>query len=167
MAIWYEVEHTDEGMRDFLDCNWGFHDFFIERFEYSKASNTVEIFLKYDELDGSVILRFLGVRSFREAEMKDKWDKEILGSVLVDLGDGVLIWVDDDSYGENSREHLDEIKEDSTWVEAEKIVWAVTDENGDPAEMPDDKLHQIWRIWGKREERNFSFKAFEGDWCNL
>ena len=27
MAVWYEVEKSEAGINDFLDCNWGFHDF--------------------------------------------------------------------------------------------------------------------------------------------
>ena len=61
MAIWYEVEHSKKGIHNFMECNWHFHDFKIERVHYLPDSLTAELFLKYDKLEGSVILRFLNV----------------------------------------------------------------------------------------------------------
>ena len=30
MAVWYEVEHSEKGIHNFMECNWHFHDFKIE-----------------------------------------------------------------------------------------------------------------------------------------
>lgn len=57
MAVWYEVEKNTEGIYNFLECNWCFHDFWIDKIEYHRTEKIVEIFMKYDELKGSVILR--------------------------------------------------------------------------------------------------------------
>ena len=48
MSIWYKVNATEQGITDFLDCNWGFHDFRIERVSFIPRSDTCEVFLKYD-----------------------------------------------------------------------------------------------------------------------
>lgn len=31
MGVWYEVEKTPNGINDFMECNWEFHDFTIDR----------------------------------------------------------------------------------------------------------------------------------------
>ena len=31
MAVWYEVEKSQAGIKNFLDSNWSFHDFRIEK----------------------------------------------------------------------------------------------------------------------------------------
>ncbi len=46
MAIWYEVEHSEKGIHNFMDCNWHFHDFKIERVNYLPDSYTAELFLQ-------------------------------------------------------------------------------------------------------------------------
>ena len=61
MSIWYEVEKTDHGFNEFLNCNWGFHDFRLERFEYVSEKDIVDIFLKYDTLNEGVLLRFVRI----------------------------------------------------------------------------------------------------------
>lgn len=61
MAIWYKVEKTEQGIKDFLDCNWGFHDFRIERVEYVAGNDMIEIFLRYDTGKEGVRLRFTGL----------------------------------------------------------------------------------------------------------
>ena len=48
MSVWYEMEKTEKGYNEFLNCNWGFHDFSHERIEYVPGKNMVEIFLQYD-----------------------------------------------------------------------------------------------------------------------
>lgn len=54
------------------------------------------------------------------------------------------------------------MKEHTTWAEAERIFWAVTDENGHPVEMPQNRIHQIWNTYGKIEEKDFELQAFHG-----
>ena len=34
MEKWYEVEKTEKGIKEFLECNWEFHDFRAIKIEY-------------------------------------------------------------------------------------------------------------------------------------
>lgn len=68
MAVWYELEKSNAGIKNFLDSNWAFHDFRLERIEYILGKDLVEIFLKYDTGTEGVLLRFIGVRSFTVTE---------------------------------------------------------------------------------------------------
>ena len=110
MAIWYEVEHSEKGIYNFMECNWCFHDFKIERVSYL-PDNTAELFLKYDELEGSVILRFIGVHSMNvTVQAEFGYISDIMGSVLLLLENGQLLWIDDDSWGDQSIEHIEYLK---------------------------------------------------------
>lgn len=162
MAIWYEVEHSKEGIYNFMECNWCFHDFAIERVNYTPEENAVELFLKYDTMEGSIILRFLNVESLNVTVRAIKrYTDEIFLSVLFLLDNGRFLWIDDDhGWGEDSYLHIEELKADSSWIEAERIIWAVTDKDGRPTELPDDKIDQTWDIWGKIEQHNFSLSPY-------
>ena len=162
MAIWYKVEHSKTGIKNFMECNWHFHDFRIERVSFLSNENIVELFLKYDELEGSVILRFVNVHSMNvnfKAEFSSFED--IMGSVLLLTDNNRLLWIADDSWGEQSAQHIDELKNEFLWIEAENIIWAVTDENGNPSEMPADKIDQIWVIYGKTEYHHFDLIPYD------
>lgn len=47
MAIWYELEKTPDGIRNFLESNWHFHDFRLESIEYTAGKDMVEVLLMY------------------------------------------------------------------------------------------------------------------------
>ena len=155
MAIWYEVEHSEKGIYNFMECNWRFHDFKIERVSYL-PDYTAELFLKYDELEGSVILRFIGVYSMNvNIQVEFGAINYIAGSVLLLTKKGEFIWIADDSWGDQSMKHIEELKKDSTWIQAERIIWATTDKYGNPTELPAYKIDQTWCIYGKTEHHHF------------
>lgn len=134
MAIWYEAEKTEDGIRNFMECNWDFHDFRVERATFFPLKRLLEVFLKYDELEGSVVLRFTGVKDFH-VQNHNWFDCDIMGARTILLDDGGLFWC--------SREDLDgkeAMKADSDWVEADRILWAVTNAQGMPDEMPAGKF---------------------------
>ena len=161
MPIWYEVEHSKAGIYNFMECNWHFHDFKIERVSLLSNENTVEIFLRYDELEGSVILRFVNVHSMNVNFKVEFGSSEgIMGSVLLLTDNSRLLWIADDSWGNQSAQHIDELKNEISWVEAENIIWAVTDENGKPAEMSASKIDQVWNIYGKTEYHHFDLMPY-------
>lgn len=164
MAVWYEVEKTEKGIDNFLNCNWKFHDFRPERVEYIPGKDLVEIFLKYDTMTEGVLLRFVRVHDVHINTQRDYDAEWLQGSVALLLEDDSIIWLDDDSWRDKSREHLEEIKEYTTWVKAERIIWAVTDADGNPVEMPPDRIDQVWSVYGRTEEKHFELKEFEGDW---
>ncbi|MBQ8163525.1 MAG: hypothetical protein IJZ93_04070 [Clostridia bacterium] len=164
MPIWYEVEHSKTGIYNFMECNWHFHDFEIERISYLPDENSVELFLKYDELKGSVILRFINVYSMNVMFKVEYGSLDnIMGSVLLLTQNGQFLWIDNDSWGDKSKHHIEELKKESSWVQAENIIWAVTDEYGNPTEMPANKIDQVWQIYGKIEHHHFDLKPYNGN----
>lgn len=161
MAIWYEVENSDFGIQSFLDCVSHFHDYKISRVSYNDEDYSAEVFFKYDETEGSLLVRFLGVSNMSVTANVRYWSADdICGAVLMRLENGNMLWIDDDRFGDDSFDHTDELKKDSSWIEAERIIFSVTDENGDPAEMPDYMIDQTWNIYGKIEYHHFDFKPY-------
>ncbi len=49
-------------------------------------------------------------------------------------------------------------------LDDDSIIWAVTDADGNPVEMPPDRIDQVWSVYGRTEEKHFELKEFEGDW---
>ena len=164
MAVWYEMEKSEKGIENFLGSNWEFHDFRLEKLEYIPGKDCIEIFLKYDTMDEGVLLRFVRIHNLHLNTNKDCVTEWLSGSIVLLLENNVIIWLDDDEWGRNTREHLKEAKEYTTWIEAERIFWAITDADGNPVEMPQNRIHQIWNIYGKTEEKHFELQEFHGDW---
>ena len=165
MAVWYEVLHSEKDIYNFMECNWHFHDFTIERVTYQPESNTAELFLKYDELEGSIILRFISVTSMNvNMQVEFGYMNDITGSVLLLTEKGQLIWINDDSWGDQSIKHIEELKKSSSWIQAKRLIWAITDKDGFPTELPADKIDQTWNIYGEIQHHHFELtpcKDFE------
>lgn len=159
MAVWYEVEKTEDGINNFMECNWEFHDFRAERIEYVPGMDMVEIFLKYDTGREGVLLRFAWIKDMHVNTQHDYDAEWIVGSSLL-MKNNTLIWLDD----ETSEEDIEETKCYATWVEAERLFWAVTDEEGNPIEMPTERMNQKWNTNGRIEEKHFDLKRFSGKW---
>lgn len=155
MSVWYKVNATEQGITDFLDCNWGFHDFRIERVTFVPESDTCEVFLKYDTGKEGVVLRFSKLRGMFIRVDEDYLDAWLFGSTLLLQENGTMRWIaaDDVSAEEAAACTF------ATWVEADQLLWAVTDGDGQPIEMPSDCLHQLWNVDGKDIEKQFSFFA--------
>lgn len=160
MAIWYEVEKTEEGIKNFLGCNWEFHDFRVEKIEYVPGMDMVEIFLNYDTGCEGVLLRFAWIKDMHINTKHDYDGEWIFGSSLLLQKNSTLIWVDEEFH----EAKLKEVKSYATWVEAERMFWAVTDEAGNPVEMPSERIHQKWNADGSIEEKHFQLKEFAGKW---
>ncbi|MBD5083281.1 MAG: hypothetical protein HDT34_03875 [Clostridiales bacterium] len=111
-------------------------------------------------------MRFSHIHNMHIDTNRD-YDFELIGSVALLLENNSVIWLSDDSWGKQSKEHLEEIKQYTTWVEAERIFWAITDADGNPVEMPSERINQVWISYGKREEKHFDLKAFNGDWNDV
>ena len=160
MAKWYEVEKTEKGIKEFLECNWEFHDFRAVKIEYVPGMDMVEIFLQYDTGCEGVLLRFAWIKDMHINTQHDFDADWICGSSLVLLENGSLIWLDEE-FPENK---LEEVKKFATWIEAERMFWAVTDETGNPIEMPENRINQVWNTYGKMEEKHFELMEFKGKW---
>ena len=166
MAVWYEVVKSENGIENFLMSNWGFHDFRPERVSYIPGKDMAEIFLKYDSGTEGVLIRFSGIFAMHTNTDRD-YDAEWLnGAVMYILEDGNFIWLDDDSWGDSSFDHLEEIKEYTTWIKSERVFWAITDRNGNPIEMPKDRIDQKWHnsMTNETTEYHFVLRPFTGKW---
>ncbi len=166
MAIWYEVENTPDGIKNFLDCNWSFHDFRIEKILYITKNDMMELFLKYDTAKEGVLLRFFGMLGFHVGYMDYEVDY-LSGSTIVQQDDGSLVWINTDDWGDKTKEKLEELKPHCTWIASERIMWAVTDSEGIPVELPVDRVNQTWHVWGKLEKKHFCLKEFTENWNAL
>lgn len=162
MAVWYEVEKSEAGINDFLDCNWGFHDFRPELVSYVPGKDMVEIFLKYDTMREGVRLRFAWIHDMHINTQRDYDAEWIYDSTLIRLENNAFIWLDE----EGDKNDIDDLKKIATWVEAERIFWAVTDGEGNPIEMPLDRIDQVWRDCLKNTitKKQFKLKEFDGNW---
>lgn len=159
MPVWYEVEKSEDGIINFMECNWHFHDFLIGQASYFPAKQMVELLMKYDTPNDIIILRFLKVKDFHFQSFDNPCDSMIFGSILKLSEDGCFLWYSSDDCPEND----EELKNNSTWVEAENIIWAITDENGNPRELPEDKINQVWNNYGNTEYKHFQLKEYTGD----
>lgn len=52
MPVWYEVEKSEDGIINFMECNWHFHDFLIGQASYFPAKQMVELLMEYDTPNG-------------------------------------------------------------------------------------------------------------------
>ena len=161
MAIWYEVVPDDKEIDTFIKGNWEFHDFRIERIEYIPSKGMAEVFLKYDTNREGRLLKFFEVSGIGINTQRDYRESFIFGCSTIRLEDETLIWLDDDDWGAEEKNHLDEVKTYATWIQSKRIVWAVTDGDGLPVEMPESMKHQVWSIFGKVEQHDFDFKEYE------
>lgn len=154
MSIWHKVNATQQGITDFLDCNWGFHDFRIERVMFIPKNDACEIFLKYDTGKEGVILRFSKLHGMFTRVDEDYLDSWLFDTTLLLRENGAMRWIAADDVTEDELESCTF----ATWVEADQLIWAVTDGDGQPIEMPANRLHQVWNHYGKRVEKHFRFE---------
>lgn len=159
MAIWYEVEKNEQGMKDFLDCNWCFHDFRPESISFVPGKDMVEILLQFDTRTEGVLLRFVGVHNFHVNIHRDYEADWMSGSTLKLLENGCLIWFDDD----NASDIID-LTRYTTWVEADRLIWAATDAEGHPIELTESRIDQSWVRFGGDLRSDFPLKPFDDKW---
>lgn len=167
MAIWYEVKKNEKSINNFMDCNWGFHDFRPERVEFIPGKDMVEIFLKYDTMTEGVLLRFVWVHDLHVNTQRDYDAEWIYGSELIVTDDGNMVWVDVDDWDINIPQNLEKVKKFATYVEAERLMWAVTDAEGNPVELPEDRINQVWKNWNEVEEKHFELDEFSDNWNTI
>ena len=162
MAVWYEVEKTEDGIKSFLFMNCEFHDYRMNCFNYDIANDKVDIFLKYDTDDEGVLLRFVGIDDFRVSTDRN-WDLDWMPGSTMSVIDSDFIWLDNDDWGKESVKHIDDMKQYATWVKARRVFWALTDANGNPVEMPERRKHLILTEYDK----TFNLVEFNGDWKEI
>lgn len=164
MAIWFELDKTPDGIRSFLESNWHFHDFRLESIEYTPGKDMVEVFLKYDTGEEGVLLRFAWIRDMHIRTHGDYAAAWISGSTLIQLDNESIMWLDCDDFDVGDASQFEAVKRYDTWVEAERLFWAITDGEGNLVDMPQNRIDQTWHIYGKVEHHHFDLHEFEGDW---
>ena len=161
MAVWHKVIRDEEYLKTFMEMNWEFHDCREERITYIAETNSVEIFLKYDTGAEGVLIQFKDVHGFNVRVGKD-YEAEWIGGVSCLLLPGnSFLWIVEDELSLDKSEQIEEAKKYCTWVEAESIIWAVTDGEGNPIDMPEDRINQTWNVWGETVEKHFKVMACE------
>ena len=139
MAVWYKVDKTKSGIKEFMDCNWGFHDFRIEKLSFLPEKDIVEVFLKYDTDKEGILLHFIGVRGVTVYAGGDYLTDWIIESTLLLRERNTLQWIPGNHV---TPEEMDQGMP-LTWVESDELVWAVTDGEGNPIAMPNERLKQL------------------------
>lgn len=164
MAIWYELEKSPDGIRDFLESNWHFHDFRLESIEYTAGKDMVEVFLMYDTGEEGVLLRFAWIHDLHIQTGRDYAADWISGSTLIQLEGGSIMWVERGDFDAEDAKQFEAVRRSDTWVEADKLFWAITDGKGNLVKMPQDRIDQTWHSYGEIEHKHFELHEFQGNW---
>lgn len=169
MAVWFELEKSEDGIKNFLGCNWGFHDFRFERFTYVVEKDRVDILLKHDTDKQGRLLRFVDLgdmHTFVKQYYLSDWISSS-GCFLTD--DNFVIWIENSDYsnGADCKKHFSEIQDYAFWVKSKYLFWAITNKDGDPIEAPDDYADQTFEVYGKKESHHFDLKPFDGNWGSV
>lgn len=156
VAKWFKVEKTEKGLADFLDCNWSFHDFRLESVRYNARDSIADVYLEYDTHKEGVLLRFFGIvcLDIRPDEYYSSDYISASGAFLTE--NGTVTWIiESDDLELDSEEIRDLAGKYSGWIEAKEIHWAVTDAEGNPVEMPADRIDQTWVEYGVTSHHHF------------
>ena len=159
MAVWYMADPSEEGRRAFLDFHRGFSGFRMERAVQDKEKKQADLYLQVDAYSG-VLLRFFRVSGMHipPENPEGAW---IAGASLVREKDGSLIWYDCGELDWRDAKDRGKILRDACWIRAGKLVWAMTDAEGNPVELPEDRLDQTREDYAVTTHRHFAFVPYE------
>ena len=151
---WLGAE-TEEELTDLLDMFWGFHDFRVERIEYSAAEDRIDLFLENDTHQYRVVLRFEGgayLNFWPGYYYPADW---LQGASLGIGGRGRIVWAAYEGADLcNPSNHV-------LWVSGDTFSCAMLDEDGLPIAVPDNVVHQEYRGYdfelGKKVEYSKDF----------
>lgn len=160
--MWYELEKTEEGIGKFLDWIGGFHDFRIERISLDRKEGTAEVFLLYDTFRDGVLLRFSGTKNAHISCRRGYEEGFIYSGTILRVPPSSILFIDDDDYRENDPEDFEDLLRSSTWVEAESLVFAITDGDGVPSDTPPEHLHSLLPGADPDRREVFAFKRYNG-----
>ncbi len=158
MAIWYKVKKTAEGLKQFLECNWEFHDFRIESVAYHARGDYTEVYLAYDTGEEGVMLRFVGMVRVNLPLGEYYADAWLCGSGAFVTERDTIIWAPGDDYDFDTEEGRLNAMTEVGWIEAVDLCWAVTDAKGTPVEMPADRIDQVWVTYGVKSYHHFELE---------
>ena len=159
MAVWYRVEKTEKGITDFLDCNRGFRDYRPERLTGGAGDGITELFLQNETQTEGVLLRFIGtVRT--EIRLNENDPDRRLYEARARIGEnGAIVWIMEDDLRLEEENGEDEAP--AGRIEAKELLWAVTDAEGVPVEMPADRIDQTLIDYSVTTHRHFDLTPVE------
>jgi|GEM_PF-1308792 len=165
MAVWYEIEPSETSIHTFLECNWYLHDFKLETVKYSVSHDCIDVYLQYDRGTPGRLLRFVWIRKVNIRTDRGYDDTDWIWDSRIFLTDHhSMVRVEDScDTEENCREKFDFIRDSTTWIEADRIFWAVTDPYGKLIEMPADLIDQTSNNYGKVTVEHFDLKPYTGN----
>ena len=129
---------TEAELNDLLDMFWGFHDFRIEKVEYSAAPDRIDVLLEYDTHDIHILLRFVGNVSMNFIPGQEYGADWLMGATLGIGKNRQVVWAGADDLS------INELPDDVLWVSSDKLRYAYLGNDGQPKPLPDDILHQVW-----------------------
>lgn len=153
MAVWYEVERTERGIADFMECNRKFRDFRIERITFVAEDDTCEIYLKHATCAGGLVLRFSELCDMFIRVDGDYLESWLAGATLLVRKNGVIRWIAAGNVAEDALQDC----AFATWVESHRLTWAITDAEEQPAEIQAQQLHGYWNTGSKNRNSDAPF----------
>ena len=72
--------------------------------------------------------------------------------------------MDCDDFDVRNANEFEDVRCCGTWVEAERLFWAITDGEGNLVEMPQSRIDQTWHIYNEIEHKHFELHEFQGNW---
>ncbi len=133
---WLCAESEAE-LNEFSDMFWGFHDFRIERIEYSAAADRIDVLLEYDTHDIRILLRLLGSVAMNFVPGQDYAANWLMGASMGIGATGQIVWV-----GADDAVDIKAPPADALWVSGNKLHYALLGDDGRPREIPEEILHQ-------------------------
>ena len=159
-TYWLQAE-TDIELSELLDMFWGFHDFKIEKVNYTSSKDQIDLLLEYDTHEFSVLLRFAGKVSMNFQPVQDYDVDWLTGSSIGRNKQGQIVWAGADDIDGN------DLPDDIIWIAGDSVRYAYIDKNGEPKQLPEDMIHQVWHTLnyeiGKYEdiEKEFHPRYFD------
>lgn len=162
MGKWFNVIKDKEYLKEFIEMFCAFHDYRITKIIFDAAQNQVDVILEYDTPNvAKVLLRFIGISAMHintDIDYEVDW---LSGTEFLLTDSYNLLWYNEEGYS------VEQIRkaEYLTWIESERVHFAVLDKNEMPAELPDSYLHQTWHVLNdqtmKYEDIHKEFRVFE------
>lgn len=136
-TYWLQAE-TDIELSELLDMFWTFHDFRIEKVNYTSSENQIDLLLEYDTHEFSVLLRFSGNVSMNFKSLQDYEVDWLTGSSIGKNKQGQIVWIGADDIDAN------ELPDDIIWIAGDSLRYLYIDESGQSQKLPEDMIHQVW-----------------------
>ena len=117
---------------------WGFHDFKIEKVNYTSSKDQIDLFLEYDTHEFSVLLRFIGNVSMNFQPVQDYDVDWMTGSLIGKNKKGQIVWAGADDIDAK------DLPDDVLWIAGDSLCYLYLDKDGVSQKLPEDMIHQIW-----------------------